>query len=130
MIFPKIYQINGCKTETKSTNMGQVYLYHELIGEAAFEFGIRFTDKWFRDLFVLNFVINRKVIPLHVPKVIKYVKRSKSSLNDFSVKHTLCAPLIFWILKYWILHFEQFLSNYLSFFFVFISALLHEMKIL
>ena len=33
------------KTETESTNCGRVSLYHELIGEAAFWFGIQFTDK-------------------------------------------------------------------------------------
>ena len=33
--------------ENSRTNWGQVYLYqlHELIGEAAFSFGIPFTDK-------------------------------------------------------------------------------------
>ena len=30
----KIYRVYGCKTE--STNQGRLYLYHELIGEAAF----------------------------------------------------------------------------------------------
>ena len=29
------------KTGTESINRGRVYLYHELIGEAAFKFGIR-----------------------------------------------------------------------------------------
>ena len=38
-------KINGWKTQTESTNWGQVYLFHELIGEAAPEFGIRFTNK-------------------------------------------------------------------------------------
>ena len=40
----KNYRVDGLKTETESTNRGQVYLYHELVGEAAFEFGVRFTD--------------------------------------------------------------------------------------
>ena len=32
----KVYRVYGWKTETESTNWGQVYLYHELMGEAAF----------------------------------------------------------------------------------------------
>ena len=32
----KIYWVYGWKTETESTNWGQVYLYRELIGESAF----------------------------------------------------------------------------------------------
>ena len=46
-----------------------------------------------RDLFVLNFVINGKVISL--PKVIRYVKRitGEGSFHNFSPKHTPCAPL-------------------------------------
>ena len=43
---------------------GRVYLYHELIGEAAFEFGIWFTDKLLRYIFVLNFVNSGKVTSL------------------------------------------------------------------
>ena len=35
-----------------------------------------------------RFVINGKVISLH--KVIRYVKRSRSSFNYFSAKHTPC----------------------------------------
>ena len=42
-------------------------------------------------MFDLNFVINGKVIYLH--KEIKYVKRSESSFDDFSAKHTPCATL-------------------------------------
>ena len=42
-----------------------MYLYHELIVEAAFYFAIQFsTDKLLRDLFDLNFVSNRKGISL------------------------------------------------------------------
>ena len=40
----KNYWVYGWKTQTESANWGRVYLYHELIGEAAFKFGIRFTD--------------------------------------------------------------------------------------
>ena len=43
---------------------------------------------------ILNFVINQKVISLH--KEIKYMKRSKSSFDDFSAKHTLYATLKLW----------------------------------
>ena len=32
----KINRVYGWKTETESTNRGQVYLYHELIGDVAF----------------------------------------------------------------------------------------------
>ena len=32
------------KPETESINQGRIYLYHEVNGEAAFYFGIRFTD--------------------------------------------------------------------------------------
>ena len=39
-----------------------------------------------RELFDLKFVINGKVVSLH--KVIKYVKRSKSSSDDFNAKQT------------------------------------------
>ena len=46
-----------------------------MISEAAFQFGIRFTDKSLSDLFDLIFLINGKVISLH--KVIKYVNRDK-----------------------------------------------------
>ena len=42
-------------------------------------------------MFVLNFVISGKVSSL--PKVIKYVKRSKYSFHDFSAKHTPSATL-------------------------------------
>ena len=45
-----------------------------------------------RDLFDLNFVINRKVISLH--NEIKYVKRSESSFDDFSAKYTPSATLM------------------------------------
>ena len=49
-----------------------------------------------RGLFVLNFVISGKVTSL--PKVIKYVKRSKYSFHDYSfhdfrAKHTPSATL-------------------------------------
>ena len=64
----------------------------ELIGEATFKFGIRFTNKLLRGLFVLNFVISGKVTSLN--KVMKYVKRSKYSFHDFSAKHTPSATLI------------------------------------
>ena len=74
------------KTQTENTNRGQVYLYHKLIYEATFQFGFQFTDIYFRDLFDLNFVINKKVIFLH--KVIKHVKGNKSSFDNFSAKHT------------------------------------------
>ena len=57
----------------------------------AVSFSIWFTGKQLRDLFVLNFVIKGKVISL--PKIIKYVKRSKDSFYDFSAKHMPCAPL-------------------------------------
>ena len=50
----KIYRVYKWKTETKSTNLGWLYLYHKLINEAAFWFGIWFTDKYVRDLFVIN----------------------------------------------------------------------------
>ena len=39
----------------------QVYLYHELIGETSF-FNLVLDLQKLRDLFDLNFVINRKVI--------------------------------------------------------------------
>ena len=42
-------------------------------------------------MFVLNFVISRKVTSL--PKVFKYVKRSKYSFHDLSAKHTPSATL-------------------------------------
>ena len=32
----KNYRVYGWKTQTESTNLGQVYLYHELIGKAPF----------------------------------------------------------------------------------------------
>mgnify|MGYP000358138715 CR=1 FL=1 len=32
----KIYRVYGWKTESERTNQGGVYLYQELIGEAAF----------------------------------------------------------------------------------------------
>ena len=41
----KNYQVYGWKTQTESTNSGWDNLYHELIGEAAFKFGIQFTDR-------------------------------------------------------------------------------------
>ena len=41
----QIYGVYAWNTETESSNWGQVYLYHELIGGAAYLFGIRFTDK-------------------------------------------------------------------------------------
>ena len=56
----------------KSTNRGLVYLYHELIGEAAFLFGFQLL----RDLFDLNFVINGNVIVISLHKEIKYVNRN------------------------------------------------------
>ena len=56
-----------------------------------FNSGIRFTNKLLRGLFVLNFVISGKVTSL--PKVIKYVKRSKYSFHNFSAKHTPSATL-------------------------------------
>ena len=59
----------------ESTKWGRGCLYHKLISEAAFQFGIRFTDKSLSDLFDLIFLINGKVISLH--KVIKYVNRDK-----------------------------------------------------
>ena len=40
----------------------------------------------------LNFVISGKVTSL--PKVIKYVQRSKYSFHDFSAKHKPSATLI------------------------------------
>ena len=43
-------------------------------------------------MFVLNFVINGKVISLH--NEIKYVKRIKSSFDDFSAKQTPSATLM------------------------------------
>ena len=43
-------------------------------------------------MFVLNFVISGKVTSL--PKVIKYVERSKYSFYDFGAKHTPSATLI------------------------------------
>ena len=49
----------------ESTKWGGVYLYHELIDEAAFYFAIQFsTDKLLRDLFDLNFVSNWKGLSL------------------------------------------------------------------
>ena len=42
-------------------------------------------------MFVLNFVLSGQVTSL--PKVIKYVKRSKYSFHDFSAKHTPSATL-------------------------------------
>ena len=87
----KNYRVYGWKTQTENTNSGRVYLNHELIGEAVFEFCIRFTDRLLRYLFVLNFVISGKVTSL--PKVIKYVKRSKYSFHEFSAKHTPSATL-------------------------------------
>ena len=62
-----ICRVYRWKTETESTNWGGVYmyLYHELIVEAAFYFAIQFsTDKLLRDLFDLNFVSNGKGISL------------------------------------------------------------------
>ena len=61
-----------------------IFIYNELID-------FRFTGKQLRDLSDLNFVIHGKVISSH--KVNKYVKRNKSSFDDFSVKHTPCEPL-------------------------------------
>ena len=56
-------------------------------------------------MFLLNFVINGKVASL--PKVIKYVKRSKDSFHDFmSAKHMPCAPLR-WITPNSEIHFKQ-----------------------
>ena len=44
-------------------------------------------------MFDLNFkfVTNGKFICLH--RVIKYLERSKNSVDDFSAKHTPCEPL-------------------------------------
>ena len=83
----KVYQVYGWKAETESTNLGQVYL----IGKAVSEFGIRSTGYKLRDLFVLNFVNNGKIISLH--NVIRYVKRIKSSFDGIGSKRTPCAPL-------------------------------------
>ena len=41
----KNYLVYGWKIETESANRWRVDLYQELIGDAAFFFGIRFTDK-------------------------------------------------------------------------------------
>ena len=73
------------KTQTENTNWEQFYFYHKLIDEATFQFGFQFTDKYFRDLLDLKFVINRKVISLH--KVIKHIKGNKSSFHNFGAKH-------------------------------------------
>ena len=35
-MYTKIYRVYWLKTETESTNQGQIYLYRELIGETAF----------------------------------------------------------------------------------------------
>ena len=69
-------KIHGWKNETECTNRGRVYLYHDLIGEAAFncEFDLQINNS--RYLFDLKFVINGKGISLH--KEIKYMKRNKS----------------------------------------------------
>ena len=42
-----IYRVHRWKTETESTNCnwGRVYLYHVLIGDAAFSVGFHFTDQ-------------------------------------------------------------------------------------
>ena len=68
----------------ESTKWGRafMYLYHKLIGDATFQFGIRFTDKCSNSFFL----INGKFISLH--KVIKYVNRNKSFFDEFSAKHT------------------------------------------
>ena len=87
------YRVYGWKTQTESTNWGRVYLYLELIGVATFKIGIQFTDKLLRYLFVLNFVMSGKVTSLH--KVIKYVKRSKSSFHKFQRKTLPSATLNF-----------------------------------
>ena len=61
-----------------------------------------FTDIKLRDLIVLNFVIfviNRKIISL--PKVIKYEKRTKSSIDDLSAKSTPCVPLKVYDTSFW-----------------------------
>ena len=52
---------------------------------------LSFTNELLRGLFVLNFVISGKVTSL--PKVIKYVKRSKYSFHDFNANHTPSATL-------------------------------------
>ena len=75
----KNYRINEWKYK-----MGRGCLYHKLISEAAFQFGIRFTDKSFSDLFDLIFLINGKVISLH--RVIKYVNRDKV-FSTISAQH-------------------------------------------
>ena len=51
---------------------------------------MQFTDKYLRDLFDVDFVINGKGKSLH--KVIKHVKRSKSLSDDFIEIYTLCEP--------------------------------------
>ena len=53
-------------------------IYHELIGEAAY-------------LFDLNFVIK---LYLYTVKLNNYMKRSKSSFDNLSAKHTPSATLI------------------------------------
>ena len=87
----KNYRVYGWKTQNESTNWGRVYQYHELISEAAFSFGIGFTDRLLGNWFVLNFVNRGKVISL--PKVMKYLKRSKYSFHNFSTKHMPSATL-------------------------------------
>ena len=42
---PKELSSLRLKNQTESTNRGRGCLYHELISEAAFQFGIRFTYK-------------------------------------------------------------------------------------
>ena len=74
----KIYQVFGWKNETESTNRRRVYLYHELIVEVAY-------------LFDLNFVIK---LYLYTMKLNNNMKRSKSSFDNFSAKHTPSATLI------------------------------------
>ena len=83
--------VNGWKTQSERKKWWSVYLYHKINGEAEFLFCSRFTDKYLRYLFDLNFVISGKVTSL--PRVIKYMKRSKYYFHYFSAKHTQSAPL-------------------------------------
>ena len=61
----KIYEVYRLKTETESTNWGRVYIYLELNDEAAILFGIRFTDKYLKNLFDIIFVTTGKGVSLH-----------------------------------------------------------------
>ena len=69
------------------------------LGISTIENGVLYFSAYYKmnqlkpSVYTVNFVISRKVISL--PKVIKYVKRSKYSFHDFSTKHIrhICAPL-------------------------------------